>query len=645
MKAIVFASIPESSQSVESNSELSLSFANRSAVWYHLKQYDNCLSDIRNAFKYDYPLSQTKLFLRKVNCFIQKRHFGDAKDVFDSIDLKEGSDNRQYETQIKDLLKTFEERGHKNPSNCVNRTKPKTNLKFIGNELMPNGSQSIKLCDSPSKGRHIVAKQDIGVSDVLFVEKPFASVLLPQFYRSYCNHCYKKLSDVSVMPCLKCSQVMYCSEQCSQQSWSQYHRFECGFLDVMHDIGIAHLALRILLVCGVDTALKVAESDPKGSPTPYLNDYDSVYALVDHSNDFTLEDSLNYSLVASLLLVLTQNLGLVKNQNKDNELLGGVLLKHILQLIGNGHAISATENIEHSFGLAFEDKRIATAIYPTVSLMNHSCDPNVSAVYDKGLLIVRAAKPIPEGQEVMNCYGPHCKRMSTKERQIALMEQYFFKCECNPCLTGKEDLSRALKCNHCNDAIISEDEKNFCQNCKETDFDIKSMVSEVERGLTLLSDGSKLIDEQNWTESEAKLLQSLRILETVLYSKNRNLGKVLDELSRLYSLMKNWSKAVEYCRESVDIVSEVFGETSAELMNELIKLSELQFELFNSNQALEDSIKDANSCLLTTSKAIKLLTNYSVPTDDENCPQMKEMKKLEERLVFCNLFVKQFVKK
>ena len=264
------------------------------------------LFDISNAFKYDYPLSRTKLLLRKANCFVETQRFGDAKDVIDSIDFKD--DKKQYEIQIKNLLETIEGKGAKNPSNCINRTKAKPKIKFIANELMPNSSQALQLSTSPSKGRHFIAKEDIQVSDILFMERPFASVLLPHYYKSYCNHCYKKLSDVSVMPCLKCTQVMYCSDQCVADSWSQYHQFECGLLDVMHDIGIAHLALRTLLVCGIDNAITVA-SNPSPSLTPYLNDYQSVYALVDHSNDFCFEDSLNYSLVASLLLILVENLG------------------------------------------------------------------------------------------------------------------------------------------------------------------------------------------------------------------------------------------------------------------------------------------------------------------------------------------------
>ena len=647
-QAILMANVPEEDSAAEQKCELSLAFANRSAVWYHLKQYDNCLSDISNAFKYGYNLRPEKLVLRKANCLVQKLLFADAKTVIDSIDMNDISD-KLFECQINSLRKLIEQKADKNPTKCVNKSKQKRDLKFVANESMPNASEAIELRTSDVKGRHIVAKEDIQMADILFIERPFSSVLLPEYYKNYCHNCYCKLSNVAVMPCLKCTQVRFCSEKCSEDSWQRYHRYECGFLDVLHDIGIAHLALRTLLISGVDNAIGVAitSDSPSTSSIPYLSDYSSVFSLVDHSNDFNFEDTVSYSLVASLLLVLTEKIKLVEKQTKDAKIVGGILLKHILQLITNGHAISAQDNIESSFGLAFEDKRIATALYPTVSLMNHSCDPNVCATYDKSVLFVRAAKPIAKGQEVMNCYGPHCKRMSTKDRQSALLEQYFFKCDCNPCLSS-DDLSRALKCDQCNDAIVAKDYQNsdhFCRNCKKTDFNANEMLKKVENGLNLLDIGSKLTDQMNLKESETKLLLSLDSLQNVLYCKNRTLGKVMDELSRCYAQMKNWSKAVEYSKQSLDVVSHVFGESSVELMNELIKISELEFELLNDNIPLEESIKVANSCLVNTSRAIRLVTNYSVPTEDDNSPQRLEMKKLEERLVFCDMFAKQFFKK
>ncbi|XP_054164012.1 SET and MYND domain-containing protein 4-like [Oppia nitens] len=649
-QAILFAPLPDSSLPKEANEELSLSFANRSAVFYYLKQYDNCLHDINKAIKFDYPLNTTKLYLRKANCLALKSCYGMAKSVIDSQEFKANKiQDKHIESQINTLLKTIESKGARDPSNCVNTTKPKGDLKFVSNELMPNASEMLTMTTSETKGRYIIANQDINLSDMLFIETPYASVLLPQYYINHCHHCYGKLVDKPMVPCLKCSQVRYCSDKCVIDGWHECHEYECGYLDIMHDIGIAHLALRILLVCGVDKAIQLSSTSVSQTlSTPNSDAYLSVWSLVDHTNDFKPEDSLNYSLVAILLLFVIKKFELISSKSENYESLGGIILKHILQLITNGHSIASMEFIGQSSNLCFQDRRIATAIYPTVSLMNHSCDPNVIAIYDKKQLIVRAAKPIAKGQEVMNCYGPHCKRMSLKDRQTALLEQYFFTCDCSSCSTGLEDKSRALQCNRCKDAIIldkeSKDNRIICLNCKKDDFDVKAMLQNVQKGLTLLADGSKLIDNQNYANAETTLLKSLEILDQVLYSKNRSLGKVKDELCRCYNQLEQWSKSVQYCRESVHIVTEVFGDSSIEMSNELIKLSELEFEFMNNVEGIDESIKAADICLVTTAKAIKLLNNYTVP-GDHNSPQMQEIKRLEERLMYCNMFSKQFQKK
>lgn len=75
--------------------------------------------------------------------------------------------------------------------------------------------------------------------------------------------------------------------------------------------------------------------------------------------------------------------------------------------------------------------RIATAVFPTLSLLNHSCCPNTSLVFSTGgdaadlcgsdvsadlsetdeeergrvAVTVRAARVIAPGQEILHCYG------------------------------------------------------------------------------------------------------------------------------------------------------------------------------------------------------------------------------------------------
>ena len=65
----------------------------------------------------------------------------------------------------------------------------------------------------------------------------------------------------------------------------------------------------------------------------------------------------------------------------DTEIyIGGLLLRHIQQLVCNAHAITevkVTELGEQTLVQETSQVRVATAIYPTASLMNHSCDPTI----------------------------------------------------------------------------------------------------------------------------------------------------------------------------------------------------------------------------------------------------------------------------
>lgn len=67
--------------------------------------------------------------------------------------------------------------------------------------------------------------------------------------------------------------------------------------------------------------------------------------------------------------------------NEDGKLLyaSSLLLRHTLQLICNGHAITKLiqEAQENDTVSTEHQNRIATGIYPSASMMNHSCDPNI----------------------------------------------------------------------------------------------------------------------------------------------------------------------------------------------------------------------------------------------------------------------------
>ena len=55
---------------------------------------------------------------------------------------------------------------------------------------------------------------------------------------------------------------------------------------------------------------------------------------------------------------------------------------HILQLICNGHAITVMRQDACDLQVeSFQEVKIATAVFANTSLLNHSCQPNITAKY------------------------------------------------------------------------------------------------------------------------------------------------------------------------------------------------------------------------------------------------------------------------
>lgn len=75
-------------------------------------------------------------------------------------------------------------------------------------------------------------------------------------------------------------------------------------------------------------------------------------------------------------------------------------MKNLLILDLNGERM--VEWIQSSCSADYELKYIGKALYPTLSLMNHSCDPNVAKFNHQDYIVVRAVQPIAAGEEVRN---------------------------------------------------------------------------------------------------------------------------------------------------------------------------------------------------------------------------------------------------
>ncbi|KAK1137915.1 hypothetical protein K0M31_002409 [Melipona bicolor] len=435
--------------------ELPVAMANRSASLFYLGRYDDCIKDIQLAIKLNYPKQlQYKLYLRLLQCYLKlgKQQLAEEiltivqKMIHDS-DYIAPSMKGNIERKINNI--TFTDSFEKNTvQNIIQNTDDLSRLKskiiFEENVNFPNASINIDRIYNEELGRHVVANKCIKKGDILFMEKPVGFVLLSHDTLSLCPHCICSNTDIPV-PCTTCVNNFYCNDYCLTEAWSSYHCWECpgSQMELWKEIGIGHLALKVLLTCTTTTD-KVK--------------FNEMQNLVTNFDKLSMDDLRIYGITAIMLTIYlskytdffeTNNLeDCLMSKFSDNSFnmnfniltsndkqlyVSSLLLRYILQLIGNGHAITKSNTLLSNDSSMNEQDIVATGVYPSASMMNHSCDPNIINIFMNQYLIVRASKDIAKDEEILNCYGPHYRYMTTEDRQKILKSQYCFTCKCTAC--------------------------------------------------------------------------------------------------------------------------------------------------------------------------------------------------------------------
>ena len=588
-------SVPISHSKIDCLNELSLSFGNRSAAQFHLKQYAKSLLDIEDALSHNYPDHlQHKIVIRKALCLSNCNKKEEAISLLNEM-LNNLSDSK-LEKEIRDTLSTIS-KINISTEVCSNSIK-KQSLEEC-NPLMPCASKNVDFKFTEKKGRHIVAKDDFQVKDVVMIERPYVACLYVNHFEKYCQNCFTLLEG-RVIPCNHCDQIRYCSDQCKTKAWTEFHHFECNsLLNFAKDLGIFYIIIRIIGKIGVENVLKIMDKQDlnENQDGKYLNNYQSVYQLLNHFNHRNTEELAAYTLAAAFILItfLRNNILNELNQEQINNL-GCIILKHLLQLSTNSISILEQSDLKiEDFsinGISQNQVEIGVGIYPTVSLLNHSCVPNVFTIFNGSLLTVIALRRIKSGDEINYCYGPSFNSMTRKDRQTKLKQQYFFECECSGCLSGEENKKRALVCPKCKGPVIcNNDNTNKCLDCKSSDLDVVNTFLQIEKANELMGSGQQYANANDHTTAYIHLMRASDVLNSTLYSQHEKLFEINGHLCVCLAMLSHYDKAIEYCNKRIDFCRENFGEFSYELMQELIKLFSLKVNYIDDDDTSESERK------------------------------------------------------
>lgn len=337
-QALKFYNLALLNASRESKSLL-LSYSNRSAVFYNENLFNECLIDIESAKNQlesfisssnidkktlsDLYNLAFKLLNREINCLVKTNQTSLDFDSFVNANKLTWILNQsifsefkdQTSSQIKQLENVYQVK--KDLKSQVNEA---GSIESISNYINP----VVEIKYTNDKGRHCVTKETVSKGQVLFVEKPYSSVILPEFNLDYCQQCYKQIYSheidsflpSNIEACSDCNEIFYCSNKCKSEAASVdgFHRHECGFLQpLLLNVGIAHLAYRIVVSTRPSVIRKYAEIDKKKEQVNLMSidyttetsdqDYEQVFHLLTHEKETHVEDLFKYSLTSILLAI------------------------------------------------------------------------------------------------------------------------------------------------------------------------------------------------------------------------------------------------------------------------------------------------------------------------------------------------------
>ncbi|XP_008061604.1 SET and MYND domain-containing protein 4 [Carlito syrichta] len=475
----------------------------------------------------------------------------------------------------------------------------------------------------------------------------------------YCHQCLKH--TLAIIPCDGCSYAKYCSQECMQQAWELYHSTECSLGGLLLTLGVfCHVALRLTLLARFEDVGKIirtlydeinnkdiclpkcknpvkilnhslGESEENGkmleTPVPgcdvngkYENNYNAVFHLLPHTEDHSPEHKFLCALSVSALCrqleaasVQAPATDVKSSQLKaagtpelcaDLNIWGVAMLRHMLQLQCNAQAITTIQQTGSKKNIITDSRqvRLATGIFPAVSLLNHSCSPNTSVSFINTVATIRASQQIGKGQEILHCYGPHENRMGVAERQQKLRSQYFFDCNCPACQTEAHRMAtgprwEAFSCDRCR-ALMQGDDVLSCGNrsCAES-VGRDHLVSRLQDLQQQVGMARKLLRNGKLEQAIQQLLECQHDAKSFLSTEHSMVGEIEDGLAQAYAALGNWQKSAIHLQKSLQVVEVRHGPSSVEMGHELFKLAQIFFNGFAVPEAL-NTIQKAEEVLL-----------------------------------------------
>ncbi|KAM3676380.1 histone-lysine N-methyltransferase SMYD3 isoform 5-T5 [Ammospiza maritima maritima] len=265
---------------------------------------------------------------------------------------------------------------------------------------------------SPGKGSGLRSRRSVRPGELLYRDVPFAYVLSKQQLGSVCERCLRR--NENLHRCSQCKVAKYCGRTCQKEAWLD-HKQECKCLKSIEPSfppDSVRLAGRIVF--------KLLRQSV--CPSEKLYSFSDLQSNTERLSE-EMKDGLRH-LAQTLQLYL-------KTEIQDESQLPPAIdfFQIFTKVTCNSFTISNGEMQDVGVGL-----------YPSMSLLNHSCDPNCVIVFEGYQLLLHSVREIQIGEELTISYVESL--VPTRERQKQLMRQYCFECDCPLCQNPEKDAEK-----------------------------------------------------------------------------------------------------------------------------------------------------------------------------------------------------------
>lgn len=358
---------------------------------------------------------------------------------------------------------------------CEKLVKKQTNLKLRTPKLristdkkFPCMVNLLELNRNKDYGRCVVAKRDIEIGTYVFVAENFASTVTSD-KQAYCLSCHK--TEMNFIPCKNCSDVMFCNEDCA--NWDSIHKWECqSTYHHIEDISVKFVVQTILvaidmfsdannLIKFVEDVIvdKGCDKIPKTS-CDSMSKYGIFLTLTpSYKNEYLLRA---YQAFTCLLLI-----------PKVNYLFDTMAKRRFLKNLVLHHTVIIPKNAFCDIA-RYSDQFSVKYIFDVLSIINHSCAPNLNFATMGNLGYCVSVRPIKKGDQVFINYLGDDVHKPLDQRKKSLLCNWGFECKCDKCeVAGDTPEHEFMKTDPALKYIIRNFEHDQCTTDSAKRFQLK----------------------------------------------------------------------------------------------------------------------------------------------------------------------------